>query len=321
MDVTKVHVNLGSPSQNRHQLFDQPTKNSESQVVIKNLISGGSAAAISKSIVAPLERVKLLLQVQHVSRNIAVEQRYKGLIDCLVRIPREQGFLSYWRGNTINVVRAFPKDAINFASKDKYRSLLRHYVFNGPGSHEFSARLALNVLSGSAAGATSLTVLHPLDFARTRLAADTGRVTHEREFKGLVDCLAKVYKIDGLPGLYRGYLVSVPEIMLFRGCYFGFYDTLRPKDASLFVNYLVAQSVTTMSGLIAYPFDTVRRRMMMQSCVPVNERVYKNTRSCWTHVYKTDGINGFYKGVVANVLRGLGGAIVLVLYDKFSHHH
>ena len=301
MEVTKVKV----PSD-------------DSQTVLKSLLSGGSAAAISKTIVAPIERIKLLLQVQHVSRTIAVEHRYKGVVDCLVRIPREQGFISYWRGNNINVIRAFPKEALIFASRDKYKNALKQYVFNGPGSHEFASRLSLNVLSGSAAGATSLSVLHPLDFARTRLAADTGRVASEREFKGLVHCITKVYKSDGLRGVYRGFLVSVAEIMFFRGCYFGFYDTLLPKDASLLVNYLVAQSVTTVSGFLAYPFDTVRRQMMMQSNVPENERIYKNTRSCWTHIYVNGGIKGFYKGVYANVLRGVGGALVLVIYDKLK---
>lgn len=71
----------------------------------KNFAAGGISAAVSKTAVAPIERVKLLLQVQHVSKQIAAENRYKGMIDCFVRIPKEQGFLSYWRGNMANVVR------------------------------------------------------------------------------------------------------------------------------------------------------------------------------------------------------------------------
>lgn len=289
----------------------------DGQSLLKSFVSGGVAAAVSKSVVAPIERVKLLLQVQHASKHIATEQRYKGIIDCLVRIPREQGFTSYWRGNTVNVIRAFPKDAINFASKDKYRAILREHVFNSPTSGNFWPRLSLNMLSGAAAGATSLSVLHPLDFARTRLAADTGRARQDRQFKGVVDCLAKTFRQDGIRGLYRGYLVSIPEIMLFRGLYFGFYDTFRPKKKlTLFTNYLIAQAVTTVSGFIAYPLDTVRRRMMMQSCVAPEERLYKNTRACWSKLYQSEGVLGFYKGVTANIMRGLGGAIVLVLYDR-----
>lgn len=70
----------------------------------KDFLAGGVAAAISKTTVAPIERVKLLLQVQHISKQISEEQRYKGMIDCFVRIPKEQGFLSYWRGNLANVI-------------------------------------------------------------------------------------------------------------------------------------------------------------------------------------------------------------------------
>ena len=72
---------------------------------LKDFAAGGISAAVSKTAVAPIERVKLLLQVQHVSKQIAVEDRYKGMIDCFIRIPKEQGFMSFWRGNLANVVR------------------------------------------------------------------------------------------------------------------------------------------------------------------------------------------------------------------------
>lgn len=72
---------------------------------LKDFAAGGISAAVSKTAVAPIERVKLLLQVQYVSKQIPEDQRYKGMIDCFVRIPKEQGFASYWRGNLANVIR------------------------------------------------------------------------------------------------------------------------------------------------------------------------------------------------------------------------
>lgn len=84
---------------------------------MKDFIAGGIAAAVSKTAVAPIERVKLLLQVQAVSKQISAEKQYKGIIDCFVRIPKEQGFLSFWRGNLANVIRYFPTQALNFAFK------------------------------------------------------------------------------------------------------------------------------------------------------------------------------------------------------------
>ncbi|XP_015746695.1 ADP/ATP translocase 4-like, partial [Python bivittatus] len=89
----------------------------------KDLMIGGVAAAVSKTTVAPIERVKLLLQVQASSKQIRADQQYKGMIDCFIRIPREQGFLSFWRGNFANVIRYFPTQALNFAFKDKYKQI------------------------------------------------------------------------------------------------------------------------------------------------------------------------------------------------------
>lgn len=80
-------------------------------------------------------------------------------------------------------------------------------------------------MSGSAAGATSMLFVYPLDFARTRLAADIGKT--DRMFNGLGDCLKKIYKSDGAKGLYQGFFVSVIGIMFYRGFYFGTYDTAK----------------------------------------------------------------------------------------------
>jgi len=91
-----------------------------------------------------------------------------------------------------------------------------------------------------------------------------------------------------------------------------------PKKTPLVITWLIAQAVTTVSGIISYPFDTVRRRMMMQSGRPKAEQLYKNTMDCWGKIYKLEGGNAFFKGAFSNVLRGTGGAFVLVLYDEIK---
>ncbi|MBQ5153763.1 hypothetical protein EGM85_10925, partial [Macrococcus caseolyticus] len=190
----------------------------------KDFLAGGISAAVSKTAVAPIERVKLLLQVQHVSKQISADQRYKGIIDAFVRIPKEQGPLSFWRGNLANVIRYFPTQALNFAFKDKYKQV---FLGGVDKNTQFWRYFAGNLASGGAAGATSLCFVYPLDFARTRLAADVGKGDGQREFKGLGDCLGKIFKSDGLTGLYRGFGVSVQGIIIYRASYFGFYDTAR----------------------------------------------------------------------------------------------
>ena len=187
------------------------------------------------------------------------------MIDCFVRIPREQGFLAFWRGNLANVIRYFPTQALNFAFKDKYKQV---FLGGVDKKTQFWRYFAGNLASGGAAGATSLCFVYPLDFARTRLAADVGKggaatAAGKREFNGLGDCLTKIFKSDGLVGLYRGFGVSVQGIIIYRAAYFGFFDTAKgmlpdPKNTPLVISWMIAQAVTTVSGIISYPFDTVR---------------------------------------------------------------
>jgi len=294
------------------------SKGFDAKSFAQDFIAGGVAAAISKTAVAPIERVKLLLQVQHTSKQITESQRYKGMVDCFVRIPREQGFLSFWRGNLANVIRYFPTQALNFAFKDKYKQIF----LGGIDKNQFWRYFLGNLASGGAAGATSLCFVYPLDYARTRLAADVG-IGGKREFTGLGNCLAKTFKSDGMLGLYRGFGVSVQGIIIYRASYFGFFDTAKgmlpdPKNTPLIITWAIAQTVTTGAGIISYPFDTVRRRMMMQSGRKGADVMYKGTLDCWRKIAAQEGTNAFFKGAFSNVLRGTGGALVLVLYDELK---
>jgi len=281
-----------------------------------DLASGGTAAAVSKTAVAPIERVKLLLQVQDASKTI--EKKYTGIIDVLTRVPKEQGFAALWRGNLANVIRYFPTQALNFAFKDTYKKL---FIEGVDKKKEFWKFFAGNLASGGAAGATSLCFVYPLDFARTRLAADVGKGA-SREFKGLADCLIKIAKSDGPIGLYRGFFVSVQGIIIYRAAYFGMFDTAKSVFATgdqklnFFAAWGIAQVVTITSGIMSYPWDTVRRRMMMQS--GRKEIMYKNTLDCALKIVKNEGMSAMFKGALSNVFRGTGGALVLAIYDEIQ---
>lgn len=163
--------------------------------------------------------------------------------------------------------------------------------------------------------------VYPLDFARTRLAADVGTGA-SRQYTGLSNCISTIYKGDGLKGLYRGFGVSVGGIIVYRAAFFGGYDTLRdvmladPTNAPIWQKWMVAQVVTTGAGILSYPFDTVRRRMMMQA--GRKDILYRNTIHCWKKIAAEEGANAFFKGAGSNVLRGTGGALVLVMYDELK---
>ncbi|KAF5282691.1 hypothetical protein FQA39_LY17498 [Lamprigera yunnana] len=228
------------------------------------------------------------------------------MVDCFVRIPKEQGVLAYWRGNMANVIRYFPTQALNFAFKDKYKQI---FLSGVDKRTQFWRYFLGNLASGGAAGATSLCFVYPLDFARTRLAADTGKAAGEREFTGLGNCLTKIFKSDGIGGLYRGFGVSVQGIIIYRAAFFGFYDTAK----GVFTRSQKYSSCRFVGN------RTVRRRMMMQSGRKKADILYKNTIHCWSTIAKTEGGAAFFKGAFSNVLRGTGGALVLVMYDEIKN--
>jgi solute carrier family 25 (adenine nucleotide translocator) protein 4/5/6/31 len=146
-----------------------------------------------------------------------------------------------------------------------------------------------NCASGGAAGATSLTVVYPLDFGRTRLAADVGS-GKAREFNGLADCLKKVATSDGPQGLYRGFGISVVGIIAYRAAYFGMFDSGKVllfediKKANFFAIWGFAQFVTVSAGIVSYPLDTVRRRLMMQSGKKGGDIQYTGTIDCFKKI-------------------------------------
>eukprot|EP00922_Rhytidocystis_sp_ex-Travisia-forbesii_P031192 GHVS01046019.1.p1 GENE.GHVS01046019.1~~GHVS01046019.1.p1 ORF type:complete len:348 (+),score=55.59 GHVS01046019.1:77-1045(+) len=297
-------------------------KKSRALGFLSDFAAGGISAGISKTIVAPIERVKMLLQTQDSIPDIksGKVERYTGVTNCFGRVSKEQGVMSLWRGNMANVVRYFPTQAFNFAFKDTFKRMFPKY----DQKKEMGKFFATNVASGAMAGASSLLLVYPLDFVRTRLAADVGK-NSEREFTGLVDCLRKVYNRTGFMSLYQGFGVSVQGIIVYRGAYFGAYDTAKAvlfedeKKANIMMKWGVAQTVTACAGIVSYPFDTVRRRMMMMAgrkATSGDEIQYTGTSDCWKKVLQQEGFKGFFKGAWSNVLRGAGGALVLVFYDE-----
>uniref|UniRef100_A0A0G4HWN2 ADP/ATP translocase n=1 Tax=Chromera velia CCMP2878 TaxID=1169474 RepID=A0A0G4HWN2_9ALVE len=287
---------------------------------VLDFLAGGVSAAVCKTAVAPIERIKLVLQTQDSIPEIqaGTKPRYTGIVSTGSRLVQEQGVTSLWRGNMANVIRYFPTQAFNFAFKDFFKNLFPKY----DPKTQFWGFFGANMASGGLAGAASLCIVYPLDFARTRLASDV-KSGAEREFTGLYDCLTKVARTSGVGSLYKGFGVSVQGIIVYRGAYFGLYDTAKgmlfadEKKANFFLKWGVAQAVTAAAGIVSYPFDTVRRRMMMMAGKAKGESLqYTSTIDCWGKILSQEGAGAFFKGAWSNVLRGAGGALVLVVYDE-----
>lgn len=286
--------------------------------IYADFLIGSISASISKTFIAPLERVKLLLQLQDASTQITADKKYKGILDCIIRVNKEQGPLSFWRGNWANVVRYFPTTAFTFATKDWFK---RTFLDFPAGTPKWKTVLG-NVAAGGFAGAAGTIVAYPLDYARTRLAADVGKAPSDRLYQGMIDCLTKTLKTDGIVGLYRGMLISIPGFMIYRASYFGLYDSIKESlkehniQLSFLPKFIIAQMITAFSGTMYYPFDTVRRRMMMQS--GRTDVLYAGTIDCAKKIYMEEGLSSFFKGGLTNVMRSTGGALVLILYDSIK---
>jgi len=239
-------------------------------------------------------------------------------MECFSRTYNTEGFAAFWRGNLANVIRYFPTQALNFAFKDYFRKM-----FNFRRDKDGYALFFLgNVMSGGAAGALSLLFVYSLDYARTRLAADnkSAKKGGERQFSGLLDVYKKTLASDGVGGLYRGFVISAVGIVIYRGLYFGIFDSVKPlMPASLKNNFLatflLGWCVTTTAGLASYPIDTIRRRMMMTSGEAVK---YNSSIDCAKQIMAKEGVKSFFKGAGANILRAIAGAGALSGYDKLQ---
>lgn len=205
-----------------------------------------------------------------------------------------------------------------FHLQDLYKNILRS---GNSSENNILSGTPANFIAGAGAGCTALVLIYPLDIAHTRLAADIGQ-TENRQFRGIYHFLTTIFKKDGVRGIYRGLPASLHGIVVHRGLYFGGFDTIKEKlseeqpeaKLALWKRWVAAQAVTTSSGLISYPLDTVRRRMMMQS--GLDKPVYNSTLDCWKKIYMTEGFVSFYRGAVSNMFRSTGAAAILVLYDE-----
>ncbi|KAJ3113058.1 ADP/ATP carrier protein [Phlyctochytrium bullatum] len=294
-------------------------KKNDLQSFLIDFLMGGVSAAVSKTAAAPIERVKLLIQNQdEMIKSGRLATPYKGIVDCFARVSREEGVGSLWRGNTANVIRYFPTQALNFAFKDYFKRM-----FGFKKEANYWKWFAGNLASGGLAGASSLLFVYSLDYARTRLANDSksAKKGGERQFNGLIDVYRKTLATDGIAGLYRGFVISCVGIIVYRGLYFGLYDSVKPVvltgawEGNFGISFALGFVITNAAGLASYPIDTIRRRMMMTSGEAVK---YRSSFHAGSEIVKNEGFKSLFKGAGANILRAIAGAGVLSGYDQLQ---
>jgi len=287
-----------------------------------SLAAGGISGAVSKTMTAPLEKVKLAIQTQDSNpRIISGEMKpYTGMGNCFQRHITELGATSLWRGNVANCVRYVPTAAFNLMFKDNIKRMFPKF----DAKTEFSKFALTQIASGAFAGGLTNTLVYPLIYVRTALGADIGKV---KQFNGVADCLKKTVAENGFAALYNGIGPSSIGIVVYRGTQFGLQDTIKAfnpyqKDFSpigVLSKFIVAQIAVSASGITAYPFDTMQRRLQNEATKPKSEQIYNGMAHCFGKIMKDEGPKGFFKGALANILRGTGAAIVLVMYDEIMN--
>jgi solute carrier family 25 (adenine nucleotide translocator) protein 4/5/6/31 len=273
-------------------------------------------------------------------------------------VYREQGIWAFWRGNVPNVMRTAGATALNFSLMDYYKRAavspwLQHGLLQKRATTTEQLKrhrqMMASFISGGLAGATATTILYPVEFLRTRLAMDVtsgADSTATTKKMGMVDVTRSILRADGVSGLYKGYGITLAAGIVYRLLHLGGYDALKIEllsrkqeryhqlqltaPASLSSTqgqlpeltwterFLVAEFVTLTAGTICYPFDSVRRRMMMQAGLPLDKRLYRNSIHCFQQVWAQEGARGFYLGLGPNIVRSLGGSLLLVAYDAFK---
>merc|ERR1711998_450187 len=162
-----------------------------------DLTIGGISGAFVKTVMSPVERIKILMQTQDSNPKIISGEvaRYSGVMDCGRRVAAEQGVAAFWRGNLVNCLRYAPQQGSALALNDTIKGIFPKY----DSKKEFGKAMVSNLLAGGSAGAAANIICYPMDFARTRLASDVGG--GKKAFNGIMDCIMKTVQQQGVGGL------------------------------------------------------------------------------------------------------------------------
>jgi solute carrier family 25 phosphate transporter 23/24/25/41 len=275
---------------------------------VKSLTAGAIAGAVSRTLTSPLERLKVMKQVQ------SSGDAYHGIVSALRKMYREEGLKAYWKGNGTNVARIAPFSAIQFFSFDVYKKLL----LPDDGSTEPSFLRTFS--AGALTGITASTICYPLDLVRSVLSVQTSATS---EYNGILDTLKKIARKDGFIGLYRGLTPTLMGIAPYVAINMTTFDLLRRKylpnrDHPYFslINLSLGACAGFTAAGITYPTDLIRRRMQLQGTSGVDLPKYNGTMDCIKTMIRTEGVRSLYKGLIPCFMKVVPSmAVSFMLYE------
>jgi len=284
--------------------------------VLSYFVAGGVAGATSRTVVSPLERLKIIQQVQPRTSG----QQYKGVLRSLIRMWREEGFTGFMRGNGINCLRIVPYSAVQFTT---YEQLKKWFTNQGTKELDTPKRLA----SGALAGITSVCSTYPLDLIRSRLSIATASIpvkaasvpsaassavvsaytTADLTVWGMT--LKVMREEGGVRALYRGLITTAVGVAPYVGLNFATYELLRgiitpPGKTSIPRKLLCGALAGSISQTLTYPFDVLRRKMQVSGMkAGVLETQYTGAIDALRSILRTEGVLGLYRGLWPNLLK------------------
>lgn len=271
---------------------------------INNFLTGAITGVITKTTVAPLERMKILHQIQiHKDPN-----KYKSIPHTVNLILKEEGFLSFYKGNYINCLRIIPTYALKFGLNDLYKTKIKNYY--GTNTLNFSGLICAGMLSGF----TQNMVTYPLELLRTRFTMKDMNYSIYQYSKLLL-------QKEGFSGFYKGLSITLLSGSLFVGLQLSTFEQYKriinkyTGTDTLSTKFLCGSLAGLTSQTISFPGDVIKKRMHSNGILG-EKRMYKNTIDCMKQTWMKEGWKGFYTGYKLNMLRSLpASAIQFGLYD------
>ena len=269
-------------------------------LMVLQMVAGAMAGAVAKTATAPLERLKILFQVQGMSRADLVKPKYTSINQALLLVVREEGALALWKGNGANVLRVIPVYGLKFAFNDTIKALVA-------GPQKRSLDMAQLLWVGTLAGLLQTALTYPLETVRTRLTLGPEQGVR---YAGIADCFRQMVRTEGWSGLFKGFGPTMVSGAPYTGIQMTSYEMLKRSTGDGFLWSLMNGAI---SGLIAqtvtYPGDTVRRRMQNNGAGGA-PKTYRNSLHCTAQIWKYEGAAGFMKGSWTNTVRAVPGAAV-----------
>ncbi|GAB5580167.1 calcium-binding mitochondrial carrier protein SCaMC-2 isoform X5 [Prionailurus iriomotensis] len=274
----------------------------------RHLVAGGGAGAVSRTCTAPLDRLKVLMQV-HASRS-----NNMCIVGGFTQMIREGGAKSLWRGNGINVLKIAPESAIKFMAYEQIKRLV--------GSDQETLRIHERLVAGSLAGAIAQSSIYPMEVLKTRMALrKTG------QYSGMLDCARKILAREGMAAFYKGYVPNMLGIIPYAGIDLAVYETLKnawlqryavnSADPGVFVLLACGTMSSTCGQLASYPLALVRTRMQAQASIEGAPEVTMS--SLFRQILRTEGAFGLYRGLAPNFMKVIPAvSISYVVYENLK---